>query len=40
VIGFTPLPLGLVATIILLAATYLGVVQLVKTWFYRRHELI
>ena len=40
VIGFTPMPLLLVGTIVVFAATYLGLVQIVKTWFYRHHELI
>jgi Mg2+-importing ATPase len=39
-IGFVPMPPLLVAVIIGFAATYLGLVQVVKTWFYRRHELI
>lgn len=37
---FTPLPLPLLGTILFLALTYLLVVQLVKTWFYRRHALL
>jgi Mg2+-importing ATPase len=39
-VGFTPMPLSLLGIIAVFAATYLGLVQLVKTWFYRRHELI
>jgi len=39
-IGFTPMPLLLVVTIMLFAATYLGLVQLVKQRFYRHHQLI
>jgi P-type Mg2+ transporter len=39
-LGFTPLPLPLLATIALLTVTYLGLVQVVKTWFYRRHALL
>jgi len=39
-LGFTPLPLSLLGAITLLAFTYLGVVQAVKTWFYRRHALL
>jgi P-type Mg2+ transporter len=39
-LGFTPLPLSLVAAISLLALTYLILVQAVKTWFYRRHALL
>jgi Mg2+-importing ATPase len=39
-LGFTPLPLSLVGAIALLAATYLVLVQAVKTWFYRRHALL
>jgi Mg2+-importing ATPase len=39
-IGFTPLPLSLLCAIALLALTYLFVVQAVKTWFYRRHDLL
>jgi Mg2+-importing ATPase len=37
---FTPLPLSLLATIALLAVTYLMLVQVVKSWFYRRHALL
>ncbi len=37
---FTPLPLSLLGTIALLAATYLILVQAVKAWFYRRHALL
>ena len=40
VLGMGPMPLLLVAVILLFAVTYLGLVQVVKTWFYRRHELI
>ena len=40
VLGFTPLPISLVVTIALLALTYLLLVQMVKTWFYRRHALL
>ncbi len=39
-IGFTPMPPLLTATILTLAATYLGLVQIVKKWFYRHHQLI
>ena len=39
-LGFTPLPPLLVATIALLTLTYLGLVQVVKAWFYRRHALL
>jgi Mg2+-importing ATPase len=39
-LGFTPLPLSLLGAIALLALTYLFLVQAVKTWFYRRHELL
>ena len=39
-LGFTPLPLTLLLTIALLTVTYLGLVQVVKTWFYRRHALL
>jgi Mg2+-importing ATPase len=39
-IGFTPMPLMLIVTIAVFAATYLGLVQIVKLWFYRRHQLI
>ncbi len=39
-LGFTPLPLSLLAAISLLALTYLFLVQVVKTWFYRRHALL
>jgi P-type Mg2+ transporter len=37
---FTPLPPLLVGMIILLAATYLVLVQFVKSWFYRKHALL
>ena len=37
---FTPLPLSLLGAIALLAVTYLLVVQVVKSWFYRRHALL
>lgn len=37
---FTPLPVSMLATIAFLAATYLLVVQAVKSWFYRRHALL
>jgi len=36
---FTPLPAPLLAALIMLTATYLVLVQWVKTWFYRRHGL-
>jgi Mg2+-importing ATPase len=39
-IGFTRMPLALMLAIVALALTYLALVQLVKRWFYRRHELI
>ena len=39
-LGFTPLPLSLLGAISLLALTYLLLVQVVKTWFYRRHALL
>jgi len=39
-LGFTPLPLTLVGAIALLTATYLMLVQVVKSWFYRRHALL
>jgi Mg2+-importing ATPase len=38
--GFTPLPLSLLGAILLLALTYLFLVQAAKTWFYRRHALL
>jgi Mg2+-importing ATPase len=37
---FAPLPASMLAVIALLAATYLLVVQAVKSWFYRRHALL
>jgi Mg2+-importing ATPase len=40
VLGFTPLPLALLATIAFLTITYLFLVQAVKSWFYRRHALL
>lgn len=39
-LGFTPLPLSLLGAISLIAVTYLFLVQAVKTWFYRRHDLL
>ena len=39
-LGFTPLPISLLATIAILAVTYLFLVQAVKSWFYRRHALL
>ncbi len=38
-LGFIPLPAPLLAALIGLTATYLVLVQWVKTWFYRRHGL-
>jgi Mg2+-importing ATPase len=40
VLGFVPLPGVLLASIVGLAVTYLMVVQVVKSWFYRRHALL
>lgn len=40
IIGFVPLPPLLLGAIALLTVTYLGLVQIVKTWFYRRHALM
>jgi len=37
---FTPLPVSMLGAIAFLAATYLLVVQVVKSWFYRRHALL
>jgi Mg2+-importing ATPase len=37
---FTPLPLSLLGTIAFLAVTYILLVQVVKSWFYRRHALL
>ena len=39
-LGFTPLPLSLLAAIAVLTLTYMMLVQAVKTWFYRRHALL
>jgi len=39
-LGFIPLPMALLGAIALLTLTYLFVVQVVKTWFYRRHALL
>ena len=39
-LGFTPLPVSLLGTILFLAATYLLLVQAAKSWFYRRHALL
>jgi Mg2+-importing ATPase len=40
VLGFAFLPGSLLGAIALLAATYLLLVQAVKSWFYRRHALL
>jgi Mg2+-importing ATPase len=37
---FTPLPASMLAAFAVLCATYLLLVQAVKTWFYRRHALL
>ena len=37
---FTPLPASLLGAIAFLTATYLFLVQGVKSWFYRRHALL
>jgi len=37
---FTPLPMSLLGTLAALTVTYLFIVQGVKSWFYRRHELL
>jgi P-type Mg2+ transporter len=37
---FTPLPPSLLGTIAVLTLTYLVLVQVVKSWFYRRHALL
>ena len=37
---FTPLPVSLLAAFAFLAVTYLLLVQVVKSWFYRRHALL
>jgi hypothetical protein len=37
---FTPLPMPLLGAFACLAVTYLLVVQVVKTWFYRKHALL
>ena len=39
-LGFVPLPGGLLAAIAALTLTYLLLVQVVKRWFYRRHALL
>ena len=39
-LGFAPLPFALLLVIILLTATYLALVHLVKTWFYKKHSLV
>lgn len=40
IIGFEPLPPLLLVAITLLTVTYLALVQIVKTWFYRKHALM
>jgi len=37
---FIPLPMSMWGAIAFIVATYLLVVQLVKSWFYRRHALL
>jgi len=37
---FTPLPVSLLGAIAFLTVTYLFLVQVVKSWFYRRHALL
>jgi Mg2+-importing ATPase len=39
-LGFIPLPIPLLGAIALLSITYLLLVQIVKSWFYRRHALL
>jgi len=38
--NFDPLPLSLLGVFLILTITYLGLVQIVKVRFYKRHELI
>jgi Mg2+-importing ATPase len=40
VLHFTSLPISLLGMIALLTATYLVLVQVVKSWFYRQHALL
>ena len=40
IMGFEPLPPMLLGAIALLTVTYLALVQIVKTWFYRKHSLM
>jgi Mg2+-importing ATPase len=40
ILGFVPPPALLLFAIAVLTVTYLGLVQLVKAWFYKRHSLI
>ena len=37
---FTPLPVSLLGAIAFLAVTYILLVQVVKSWFYRQHALL
>ncbi|MFA6666123.1 MAG: cation transporting ATPase C-terminal domain-containing protein, partial [Armatimonadota bacterium] len=39
-LGFTPLPVALLITIGVLTVTYLALVQVVKSIFYRRHTML
>jgi Mg2+-importing ATPase len=39
-LGFTPVPGLLLAAITALTLTYLWLVQIVKSWFYREHQLM
>ena len=36
-LGFTPLPPFFFAILVLMVVTYLGLVEVVKRWFYRRY---
>ncbi|HET6456466.1 MAG TPA: hypothetical protein VFI02_18840, partial [Armatimonadota bacterium] len=40
ILGFVPPPALLLFAIAALTVTYLGLVQLVKAWFYKRHSLM
>ena len=38
-LGFTPLPALFFAILVLMVVTYLGLVEIVKRWFYRRYAI-
>jgi Mg2+-importing ATPase len=39
-LGFVPMPLDLIVIIVIMAGTYLALVQATKYWFYKKHAII